>query len=162
MGMSKAEAEDKVLTQNSGFWKFSCQVLYFWYSTWHSAIPFFFSPHCKMDILLLFWSEAEFFFLLSSIFSMLVSFMRGIAELYNDIVVVFFFFFFLIMHISICLQYVKSFSITVLGHSRSGEIQNNYHSLLPGCNGLHFNVWHHEWRVFQCCAGLVSKTWISY
>lgn len=94
MGMSKAEAEDKVLTQNSGFWKFSCQVLYFWYSTWHSAIPFFFSPHCKMDILLLFWSEAEFFFLLSSIFSMLVSFMRGIAELYNDIVVVFFFFFF--------------------------------------------------------------------
>lgn len=55
-----------------------------------------------------------------------------------------------------CFVYETVSLFCLLGHSRPGEIQDHHHSLLSRGHGLHFNVWHHKWRVLQCSTRLVS------
>lgn len=55
-----------------------------------------------------------------------------------------------------CLIYDRLSLFCSLGHSRPGKIQDHHHSLLSRGHGLHFNVWHHQWRILQCCTRLVS------
>lgn len=64
-----------------------------------------------------------------------------------------------------CLIYDRMSLFCSLGHSRPGKIQDHHHSLLSRGHGLHFNVWHHKWRILQCRTRLVScclyKWWSS-
>lgn len=55
-----------------------------------------------------------------------------------------------------CLIYDRMSLFCSLGHSRPGKIQDHHHSLLSRGHGLHFNVWHHQWRILQCRTRLVS------
>ena len=44
-----------------------------------------------------------------------------------------------------------------LGHCWAGEVPDHHHCLLQGCDGLHTDVWRHQWGVIQQCSWLVRK-----